>query len=84
MVDKKTVKKVTNLEDCELQKNLIIDSVNLSPDQCFRLREIGLTEGANIQVCQNCGFGGKVISKGAERLGVDRNIAESINVHYAD
>jgi ferrous iron transport protein A len=71
------------LNECELGRELIIESVHLDDDHCFRLREIGLTEGANIKVCQDCAFGGKMLSKGTERIGIDKKIAESIEVSYA-
>lgn len=74
--------KALKLKDCQLGKDLIIESVHLDDEHCFRLREIGLTEGANIRVCLDCAFGGKMISKGSERIGIDKEIANAIRVKY--
>lgn len=72
------------LAECELGKELIIESIHLDSDHCFRLREIGITEGQSIQACQNCSFGSMVVSKGTERIGIDKKIANAIEVKYAD
>lgn len=70
------------LNKCELGKDLVIESIHLDEEHCFRLREIGLTNGANIKVCQKCAFGGRLIAKGSERIGISKKIAESIEVSY--
>lgn len=71
------------LKDCKLGEELVIEKIHLDEDHCFRLREIGLTEGVNVRVCQNCSFGSKLLAKGSERIGIDKSIAEAIEVKYA-
>ncbi|MDR0789101.1 MAG: ferrous iron transport protein A [Bifidobacteriaceae bacterium] len=66
------------LKDCEIGQKIIVDNIELNEDFCFRLREIGITEGVNLKVCQKCSFGSLVIQKGAERIGIDSKIADGI------
>jgi Fe2+ transport system protein FeoA len=72
------------LKDCEIGKNIVVEDIELNDDICFRLKEIGITEGVNLKVCKTCSFDSKVISKGAERIGIDAKIANAIKVRYED
>lgn len=70
------------LKDCKIGESIIVENIDLESDYCFRLREIGITEGVSLKVCQTCSFGGKVIAKGTERIGIDAKLADAINVKY--
>ncbi|MDR1447600.1 MAG: ferrous iron transport protein A [Candidatus Ancillula sp.] len=70
------------LSECKLGVALHIESIDLSVDHCRRLKELGISQGTDIRICQNCVFGGKVISKGTELLGIDAKLANAIEVSY--
>jgi Fe2+ transport system protein FeoA len=71
------------LSDCKLGERLRVESINLSAEHCHRLKEMGIAKGADIKICRNCVFGGKVIAKGTEMLGIDAKLANAIEVSYA-
>ncbi|MDR2082626.1 MAG: ferrous iron transport protein A [Candidatus Ancillula trichonymphae] len=68
------------LSDCRLGVGLRVESISLSAEHCHRLKEFGISEGVDVKICQNCVFGGKVISRGTELLGIDSRLANAIEV----
>ena len=66
------------LKNCKVGEQIIVNKINLSEDFCFRLNEIGITNGVKLKVFQKCSFGSFIIEKGAERIGIDSKIASNI------
>ncbi|WP_432624398.1 FeoA family protein [Bifidobacterium sp.] len=71
------------LSDCPRGVRVIVDDVDLDDRHRFRLREIGLARGVELQVIQRGVFGGRVIAFGGERVALDGNTARAVHVRIA-
>jgi len=54
--------------------------VDVEPGMCLRLRELGLREGAVIEVTHDAGRQGRVVALGAERFALDARTCQAILV----
>jgi ferrous iron transport protein A len=72
------------LKDVRKGQAVEVVSVDLAEDQCFRLREMGISPGSKLQVSQRSAFGSRIIARGAERIAVDAKCAKCIQVKQRD
>ena len=69
-----------NLSECPLHVSAQILSVDVGPQYCLRLKELGVRPGARFYAVNRAAFGGVVINIAGTRIAVDRRSARSIQV----
>lgn len=71
-----------NLAQLPLNRTARVVGVDLPADGSvrFRLRELGLRDGAQLRVTHKAAFGGRVVALGADRLAVDARTCAHVEV----
>jgi ferrous iron transport protein A len=54
--------------------------MSMCPEDCRRLRELGIGLGATLVVAQRTAFGGRLVQVGADRFALDAATAAGIEV----
>lgn len=72
-----------NLSECPLRVASQIVSVDVGPQYCLRLKELGLRPGARFHLVNRAAFGGVVMNIAGTRIAVDRRSARKIVVEQS-
>ncbi len=69
-----------NLADLPPRTRAVVTGIDAHGSLALRYRELGLRDGAAVEVTQLAAFGGRVIALGADRFALDRTTCRRISV----
>lgn len=68
------------LRECKVDKDYVVENMDLDQAIMVRLKALGLTDGTRIHILNNKRGGSVIFHVRGTRLAVGKDIAESINV----
>jgi ferrous iron transport protein A len=68
------------LQTCPIGQSSCVVRMSMCPEDCRRLRELGIGPGVTLVVAQGTAFGGRLVQVGADRFALDAATAAGIEV----